>query len=51
MFEFAEYDLNIKYRKGVKAVVLDAINRRLNFIGKNKVNVAQLNVLRDGTDL
>ena len=51
MFEFVEYDLNIKYRKGVKVVVPDAINRRLNFISKGKANVAQLNILRDETDL
>ena len=51
MFEFAEYDLNIKYRKGAEAVVPDAINRRPDFISKGKANVAQLNILRDGTDL
>ena len=38
--EFAEYQLDIKYRKGSEAVIPDAISRRPDFLGKGPANVA-----------
>jgi hypothetical protein len=45
--EFSKFDIEIRYRKGSEAIVLDALSRRPDFMGKTPANVAErINAMR-----
>ncbi len=45
--EFGEHDLDIRYRKGSKVVVFNAISRRSDFLGKGSRNRAFLAMIKE----
>jgi hypothetical protein len=45
--EFSKFDIEIKYRKGLEAIVPDAILRRPDFMGNTPTNVTErINAIR-----